>query len=155
MALDERRQALLGAFQESRAALMAAVEGLSEVQLIDPSVDGWSVKDHLAHIAQWDELRFFEINRISRGFETAHGGMTDEQVEAFNAMSSVLRRPISHQQVLWELEFSRARVLESIQNMTERGLEESRYGEVGLGSGASHEKEHAATIKRWRESRGV
>ncbi len=35
--------------------LQAAVGGLDDGQLTAPGRDGWSVKDHLAHIAHWEE----------------------------------------------------------------------------------------------------
>ena len=45
----EDRDALLRHYRESRAALLAAIDGLTDAQMTDPSIDGWSVKDHLAH----------------------------------------------------------------------------------------------------------
>jgi hypothetical protein len=36
------------------AALHATFDGLSDQQLTDPGPEGWSVKDHLAHIMVWD-----------------------------------------------------------------------------------------------------
>jgi hypothetical protein len=31
--------------------LLAAITGLSGEEMTEPSLDGWSVKDHLAHLA--------------------------------------------------------------------------------------------------------
>jgi uncharacterized damage-inducible protein DinB len=145
----------LQAFQESRRELMAAIEGLTEAQMEERSIDRWSVKNHLAHIVQWDELRFLEINRISQGYQSLLRGMTDEQVEFFNTTSAGLRDSMSWAQLRWELETSRARVIDAIRNITPDGLDESRYGEAGLSGGARHEQEHAETIRRWRASRGL
>ncbi|HYW89046.1 MAG TPA: DinB family protein [Chloroflexota bacterium] len=38
------------------AALHEAVAGLSDQQLTQPGPEGWSVKDHLAHIMVWDSV---------------------------------------------------------------------------------------------------
>jgi hypothetical protein len=38
------------------AALHEAIAGLSDQQLTQPGPEGWSVKDHLAHIMVWDSV---------------------------------------------------------------------------------------------------
>ena len=147
--------ALVLAYEASRAELMKAIDGLGEAQMEERSIDRWSVKNHLAHIVQWDELRYLEINRISHGYQSLLRGMTDEQVEAFNAMSTALRNSMPWAQLRWELDTSRARVLDAIRNITADGLDESRYGEAGLSGGARHEQEHAEIIRRWRVAKGL
>jgi hypothetical protein len=56
-------------------------------------------------------------------------------------------------QVKWELETSRQRVLDAIASATPRGLDGSLYGEAGLRS--THEAQHTGWIKRWRSEKGV
>ncbi len=47
---------LLARIQQSRLALEATLDRLSEAQLTTPGPDGgWSVKDHLAHITAWEQ----------------------------------------------------------------------------------------------------
>ena len=58
-------------------------------------------------------------------------------------------------QLLWELEHIRGRILQEVERAPQEALDPSRYGEFGLEGGAGHEREHAATIRRWRESRGL
>lgn len=155
MTVEERRSALLQAYRDSRAALLAAIAGLSEDQMSAPAPDGWSVRDHLAHIAHMDELRSFEIQRLSRGYRIAHPASIPEEWDSLNAWGVNLRRPMSLEQVLWELEFTRDGVLETIGSATERGLDQSNYGELGLDGGAMHEQEHAAAIRAYRSSQGL
>ena len=45
---------LLARIREARAALERTVDRLSEEQLTAPGPDGWSAKDHLAHLAAWE-----------------------------------------------------------------------------------------------------
>lgn len=153
MSLQRRREELTNAFRKSRAELETALEGLTEEEMLEPSIDGWSVKDHLAHISQWDEMRSVEISRISAGYPAAVPPMDDEQVDEFNNLHARLRRGWSLERVRGELEFTRSRVLEAIARSTEAGLDQSRYQEVGLEGGAGHESEHAAVIRRWKEKR--
>jgi hypothetical protein len=154
MAVEEERAALLRAFTESRAALLSAIDGLSEEQMLERSIGEWSVKDHLLHVAQWDEWRSFEIRRISQGFQAGHPAMDPAENEALNVKSTEQRRSMSVAQARWELEFSRSQVLAAIEQITEAGLDDSRYGEAGLRGGHAHELDHAETIKRWRAERG-
>lgn len=148
----EDRDALLRHYRESREALLAAIHGLTDAQLTEPSLDGWSVKDHLAHVALWDEVRASEVTRVSAGHDSAWR-MTEEQAEAYNAVGYALRRDLSLGQVRWELATSQARLVDAIAAATPRGLDPSRYGDAALRS--DHEAEHTGWIKRWRGERGL
>ena len=54
-ALPRDRAELLERIQRTRAALERTIGQLSETQLAAPgAASGWSVKDHLAHLAVWE-----------------------------------------------------------------------------------------------------
>ena len=150
--MSEDRAALLQHYRKLREELLSAIRGVSDELMIEPSLDGWSVKDHLAHLALWDDLRASEVVRISAGHDSAWR-MTDDQAEAYNAVAHSLRLALSLHQVRWELATSRQRLLDAISSATPRGLDASLYGEAGLRS--SHEAAHTGWIKRWREGRGI
>jgi uncharacterized damage-inducible protein DinB len=149
--MSEARERLLAHYRETRAGLVAAIEGLSDEALSEQSVDGWSVKDHLLHIAFWDDIRASEVERISAGHASAWR-MNGTDDDAINTVAHKLRSSLSAEQAKWELERSRERLLEAISRATERGLDPSLYGEAGLVSG--HEAQHAGWINRWRAERG-
>ena len=148
----EDKEALLQHYRQMREELRSAIDGLSDEMLAEPQADGWSVKDQLAHLALWDDIRADEVVRISSGHASAWH-MTHEQDEAFNALAYDLRLALSASDAKWELTTSRQRLLDAIANATERGLDPSLYGEAGLRS--VHEEGHAAWINRWRGARGV
>ena len=150
--MAEDKEALLQHYRQMREELLAAIEGLSDEQMTARTIDGWSVKDHLAHLALWDDVRASEVERISAGHDSAWR-MTGEQDAAFNDMGYALRRALPLGQVRWELARSRQRLLDAIASATPPGLEASRYGEAGLRS--THEAQHAGWITRWRQERGV
>lgn len=150
--MPEDRDELLQHYRQSREALLAAIDGLSDEQLTERTLDGWSLKDHLAHLALWDEVRAAEVGRISADYESAWR-MTAEQDAAYNTLGYALRADLSIGQVRWELAASRQRLLDAIAVATERGLDGSLYGEAGLRSG--HEAEHTGWIVRWRAERGI
>ncbi len=149
--MTEDRDDLIRDYEQSRERLLSAIDGLTDEQMTERSLDGWSVTDHLAHLALWDDMRAAEVERISAGHEPAWR-MSEEQVAALNAIGSDARRSLSAGQAKWELQTSRERVLAAIRAATARGLDASRYGGPGLRS--DHESEHAEWIERWRREKG-
>jgi len=144
----ENRQSLIDHYREMRAELLAAIDGLTEAQVTGRTLDGWSVKDHLAHIALWDEKRAAEIARVSAGFAPAWQHMPDEQNQAYNDLTQTMRADLSPEQIRWELATTHQRLLDAITAATERGLDPSLYREVGLRG--THEAAHTGWIRRWR-----
>jgi hypothetical protein len=151
--MAEDKDALLAQYRRVRAELVAGIEGIPAESMVERSLDGWSVKDHLLHLSLWDDLRASEVQRISAGFESAWR-MSDEQDEAYNGMGHELRRDLSLEQARWELVSSHQRLLDAIAVATPRGLDASLYGEAGLVRGG-HDEEHAGWIKRWRGEKGI
>lgn len=133
-----------------RSELLAAIDGLSDAQLSEKSLDGWSVKDHLAHIALWDELRTAEVRRVSAGWASAWQMHGDDNV--FSELGYALREALSSAQVLWELADTHQQLLAAIRQGTDRTLVPENYGEAAMPS--THEAEHAGWIRRWRTDRG-
>lgn len=150
--MSAEREALLERYREMRAQMTAAIAGLTDEQLSERSIDGWSVKDHLLHVAFWDEVRAIEVLRISAGHESAMR-MSHEQDADYDRLGYELRADLSAAQARWEWEESRRRLLEAIAAAGERGLDARLYGEAGLDS--SHEAEHAGWIRAWRDCRGI
>ncbi len=146
----EDKQALLAHYRQMREELLAAIDGLTDDQMTDRTIDGWSVKDHLLHLSLWDEMRALEVERISAGHDSALR-MKQEQEEGYNATGYALRRDMSLEQARWELEKTRERLLAAIASATPRGLDGSLYGESALRS--THEAQHAGWIKRWRSGK--
>jgi uncharacterized damage-inducible protein DinB len=149
-AMAEDRNELLQHYAQMREDLLAAIEGLSDEQLSENTLDGWSVSDHLMHLAAWDEIRASEVARISAGHDSAWR-MSGEQDATYSTLAHDLRHALAPAQAKWELEVSRKRLVEAITAATARGLDGSLYGEAGLRS--THEAQHTGWIKRWRGER--
>src|SRR5688572_6283720 len=98
--MTEDRDALLQHYRQMRAGLLAAIEGLDDVALSEPSLDGWSVKYHLAHISLWDEIRAGEMARISAGLNSAWQ-MTPDREEMYGILSHSLRVNLTPDQARW------------------------------------------------------
>jgi hypothetical protein len=147
----QNKEALLAHFRAMRADLLDAIAGLTDEQMTERTLDGWSVKDHLAHIAFWDDLRADEVIRISAGQGSAWR-LTSEEDEAINVIATRARWDLPLPQVLYEFETSKRRFMDALERATPEGLDASRYGEAGLVS--EHEAEHTGWIRRWRGERG-
>jgi hypothetical protein len=145
--IEAERRAVLDSFAASEAGLVAAIDGLTEAQVSERSLDGWSVKDHLAHLAQWHELRWLDLTRLAAGYESAVNS-TPEQDEAFNAMTVAWRAGLSWQQTLWEWQTSRTRVLDTLRTLSPKALQRVLRDDWPLRTG--HEDEHAGYIRTWR-----
>lgn len=150
--MPEDRDALIAHYHAMRRDLMTALDGLDDAAMVEPTIDGWSVTDHLLHLALWADIRASEVERISAGHESAYR-LTPEQDAALNAIAYEARRGLSPVQARWELDTARVRLLDALTRASPRALEPERYGEAGLKS--HHEAEHAGWIRRWRSERGI
>jgi hypothetical protein len=150
MTNQSARDDLLSHFRSIRSELRAALDGLSEAQMLERTIDGWSIKDHLAHMAFWDELRAGDIERVSAGYESAWPMTVDSQ--RLNDIVQEARANLSLKQVMLEFETNRQRVLDAVAAATPRGLDPSLYGEPALRT--DHDIAHADYIRSWRQQRG-
>ena len=155
MRVGSLRDQLLLQMKTARSRVLDAVAGLSEEQMSGPAVDGWSVKDHLNHLTACDEFRFYEIGRVSRGGQAAFRDMDNEQTDALNGLIVTLRRGLPASQVIADLEFARALVLDAIAGAPEHALSGEAYGDFPVDGSIAHDIEHAAAIAAWREREGI
>ena len=153
-AVTGRDNLILG-LNSARSKVLEAIAGLTDEQMSRPGPEGWSIKDHLNHLTVWDELRFHEINRISRGGQAAFPAMAEPDVDALNDMTVALRRQLPVGQVMADMEFARALVLEAVASATEHGLNNAAYGEVSLGGSILHDLGHAEAIRELRQREGI
>ena len=155
MRVGSSRDQLLLEMKAARDRVMAAIAGLSDEQASRAELDGWSVKDHLSHLTACDEFRFYEIGRVSQGVRTAFASGDDEQMDALNALMVTLRRHLTVDEVVADLDFARSLVLETIQRAPEHALSPEAYGDFPVDGSIAHDLEHAAAVTAWREREGI
>ena len=151
MDLQQTRDEIIRHLWGIRTQFLSAIEGLSESQMVEPTIDGWSVKDHLNHLAFWHDLRSSEIVRISAGYEHAWPLSVDSQ--ELNDIVQPARSNLRLAQARWEYESALQRTIMAVANANERGLTQSYYGEVGLST--THDLGHAELVRKWRQERGT
>jgi len=120
--LPQDKAELMEHIRRERAALERAAAGLSETELIRPGPEGWSIKDHLAHLITWEQIlivhhlqghsfaeaaQMDEATAAATADMTAEGGLNDYFYERDKnlPLSKVLADfDASHQRVLATLE---------------------------------------------------
>ncbi len=142
-------------YERAAASVSSAVAGLTPEQASREDIEGWSVKDHITHLTFWHELRFFEIGRVANGAPQTFPRTDGEIIETLNQTFVGLRRRLSFQQALADLEFARGKVLQAIAEAPEARLDPDLYEEMSPVGGAQHELAHAETIANWREREGI
>jgi DinB family protein len=148
------RNELLMEMDAARARVADAIAGLSEEQLSRPDLDGWSVRDHLAHLTFWHEMRFFELSRIARGGQAGFPVSSEEAVEHINEQMVSNRCSLPFEQVLADLDFARDMVRQAVASCPEDRLDLRFFEELGP-NGAGHDTDHAAQITAWRQREGI
>lgn len=151
-------QQLIAELDHAADQVAAAISGLTGEQMSRPAIDGWSVKDHLAHITFWHEMRFFEVSRIARngraGFPVTDVVAGVDPIDEINERFTANRRGLPLDQVLADLDFVRAMVRQAIEACPEDRLNLSLYEEIGP-NGAGHDSAHAEMITAWRQKEGI
>jgi hypothetical protein len=143
---------LLERLDAAWTALTDSYAGVSDSRLVEPGVvDGWSVKDILAHVTTWEEEALQHLPLIIAGGTppryAARGG-----IDAFNSRATEDGRRLSLAAVLRRRDETHARLVDFIrgqpagtfgsQARARRRLRLDTYG---------HYPEHTAAIRAWRE----
>jgi hypothetical protein len=80
--LPQNKADLIARIQHERAALERVISTLNDAQMIMPGPEGWSVKDHLAHIVAWEQIL---VHAHLGGQSFAEAAQMDEATAAATA----------------------------------------------------------------------
>lgn len=154
------KQSVLEHLAGVRAALLTAVEGLSEAEMTTLPVAGvWTIKDILAHISGWAAWDLAGIRSILAGERPDFSEI--QEVDTFNARLVAERDAWPLDQILAEMRDTQTALQELLANMPDEDL-----FRVGPFQGPywdnlagwlqvtwEHEEEHVAQIRGWRATR--
>ena len=114
---------VLSAMNVARGELEAFIAGAPPEQLVTLRKDGWSIKDHLFHLATWDLYLIALLDRQPRlpavGIDADPRGSFDEVNAIFFERGKAL--PLNH--VLGAFRGNRARIIEQVRKLSDRDLE--------------------------------
>ncbi|MDP9314859.1 MAG: ClbS/DfsB family four-helix bundle protein [Chloroflexota bacterium] len=150
--------------REERAALEAVIRPLRESELVRPGVEGWSIKDHLAHIAVWERVlvgKHLEGRTFAEaaGMDPATAAATIEMTAETGLNEWFYRRdrhrPLA--EVLTEFEAAHREVLRAVGELRDAALTASSDHDQGyaptllqaiIGDTYAHYQEHRWIIER-------
>jgi len=140
-------RALIG-FHES-------LDGLGETDLTDASLDGWSIRDILAHLSGWHREMTPALERLARGERPFPEGVRYDDVDAWNARFATAAREVEVTDLLLQLDRTHQEFLAAAATVPAERFAPDRtaYRIVDLNS-AHHYRTHADQIRAWRATRG-
>lgn len=143
---------LVQRFQNSQAALEAAVAGLDEDAAAQVWYGRWGVKQIVAHIAGWQSAIAEALGRIARGERPSADGINLSDVEGTNDDFAARAEGTSFAAVLGDLHASAGRLGDAVRALPADRLEEGRTARRMVETIIGHPDEHIAAIREWRAS---
>ena len=151
--MDAARRELIAFLQEARAESVALARSLSAQDLKVPvHLEGWDVKDVVAHMASSEAGLINTANRIAAGQGQPSPGF---DLHTHNQRQVEKRRAQSVEELLAEMERSRAEMLPALASMSDEQLAANGFMSSGLPTDVlavfrrigDHEKAHCQEIR--------
>ena len=152
MAHPLTKEELLAATVRERDGLQAYLTGLSSEQLLRPGEYGWSARDHIAHLAEWERMLFGWYEAGLRGESPAvpAEGYTWATMNALNRQIYEQHRDEPAEQVMADWIDTSRRLIALTQTIPEADLfGRGRFSWTGRGTLASFVYECGANHYRW------
>lgn len=149
--------AIISDLEYSRSDLLRSIEGLSQREMTRLEVyPGWTIKDVLAHVVNWDErvIKILPLILQNRASEVPGVEVEEHNREAVEAWQD---RPLAD--VLAAIKMTHRQILEMISQIDHKeiDLRRDRRGRpitirsYVIAVMAEHERQHAAEIRLWRK----
>ena len=154
------KAALLIMIQTGYEQLEALLVTLSVKQMTIPGVNGsWSAKDHLAHLAAWQNFQAARMHGVLEGVEPPPLAPGLEKQDAINAYLYQQHKDRSLSDVLAEFRASYQRIVAAIQALSWEALNApfpwddhgAPVGAYTLGNTTGHYALHQKIIQHWLE----
>jgi len=152
------KRELLNLILKERAALEAALAGLTPEQMTAPGVMGeWSVKDILGHIAMWESRLVTTLYAIER--DVAPKQPRSSEVDKINAQSYADQRERPLARVLSDFHAVYVQLLKRLDAVKERDLNDPKrfnwtegtpLEKLVAGDTFEHYAQHRPAIEAWR-----
>ncbi len=153
--MTDDRLRLFARLAAERSGLLAELLGLDQRALTEEAfLDGWTVKDALAHVAAWDRWEHRQMEGMLAGRPPS-----DVTVDAFNAVVVAEWQDRSLTEVVGELRDARASWVTWLESLPEEAFFRSRPFDDWdwafpncLEVQWQHDAEHASQIAAWRRA---
>jgi hypothetical protein len=159
-----KKQELIANVKAGRAALLNAIQGLSDDILLRPFAVGvWSIKDVLAHLAVWESELITALAGLDQPNKVPHIVEIEDFDEFNDEQYRVnVRRPLDI--IREDFEGVHVQLIKMIERLDEQMLNDGRRFKWLMGEPAwtlieensyLHEQEHAMDIIRWRKEQNL
>lgn len=164
MEQPKSKSLMIERLQDERHRLERNLDGLSPAEMVQPGVVGeWSVKDVLAHLADWEAHMPVWMEAARRGDPVAEiePGLNWKQFDEFNQRIYERHRDQSLEDVLDCFHSTHKQFMKMVEAMPEdEMLARGRYKFIGrgavynwLGSYANHNRWAKTKIREWGKSK--
>ncbi len=148
--IEELVAIIAGAWEE----LLASFEGIDEATLVRPGPEGWSVKDHIAHVTRWEQVALV-VYLEGRTFAEAAGmdeatSRATEHMRAETGLNDWFHEQdhrLTPAQTLERLHSSHADLVNRLRVTPWSTLEPVQVGGHVAGNTFGHYREHADHIR--------
>ena len=144
-----RREDLLRQEAEAWGKIDGVVESLSAAELVRPgyTVEGWSAKDMMAHVAAWSDYAARVLDEIAKGTWDGRDEFAESgSVDRLNAEWFERDRDLDVDAVRSDWHASRTRMLQAFGALDEITPDADEWFEE---SGPSHYAEHLTDLESW------
>jgi hypothetical protein len=154
------REEVRESLARERGKLLAALDGLSEEEMVRPNAVGrWSVRDVLAHLLAWEEEAMKRLELLIAECPQDIDWIADqdeEKLDTWNARAHQRYAGLPLTEVTRRLEDVQGRILAALDSLSEERLG-TDAGPVPVRNWLpdctyAHEQEHCADILAWRRS---
>ena len=151
---------LIDTLNQSRADLLAAIEGLDDEAMLEPALaNGWSLKDLLAHLTAWEAQLVTLLYQVAHGQTPTTIHFRQASTEETNARWEAENRARPLEQVLSDFRAIHAQTIRRLEPFSEADLfEPGRYAwardyalyEWVASDSYGHERDHLEEVRAWR-----
>ena len=150
------KEELLNQAAREYKAFHETLRGLNETQMAEVWLGTWSVKDIVAHMAGWHREMAPALERLAGGAKPVAGGISYDDVDAWNARFTAAARDTSVADVLLELDRSHEYFMLAADKVpAERFVPGKTAWKIVDNNSAHHYREHGEQILAWRAARGI
>ncbi len=159
------KQDLIKAFEKAREKLLAALDGLTDDDMLQPGAVGyWSVKDVLAHLTAWESELVTALVKIEQGKRSRPNIVTIDDIDEWNEEQYHASASRSLQIIWDDFQGVAKHLIAAIEAVNNADLGNNRRFSWMEGEPLSyliyenaiwHEEEHADDIDAWRERKST
>ncbi|MBX3011608.1 MAG: ClbS/DfsB family four-helix bundle protein [Caldilineaceae bacterium] len=160
--LPQNRAELLQQIETEWQRLQDALSQFTVEEVITPQADGWSIKDHLAHLTHWEQwlLRYHIQGETAAALQIDTGPSEDLDVDQINELVRQRSRSLLLDETLYEFHATHAQVIATLTELPFDKLLEPRYAadparrpllQWVIDNTYDHYQEHSAALVSQKE----